>query len=259
MIKRRDFLTLMTAALCAKNGFSQGRNSFDAPEIVIDLENKQNITGNIQLAYAWGERLVPPRNLARGLINLKEAMNKYTKIRTELNEHLVLGTDRLQRTPFIFVSSNKAFELTETERKNLRKYFENGGFAFLDNPDPKPEFSEGAASLKQMIRETIPHTTFAPILNDHPLFHIFFDFDDGAPIGAEIGAFGNQSQYRSEQVFYLEGAWYKDRLAAVYSDKGYIVRWNDDSNNEPQLKMGVNLIVYALSQEGGMLRKKYVK
>lgn len=258
ILKRRDFLSLIAASLCANTAYSQARGDYDKPEIVIDLDNKLNISGNIQLAYAWGERLVPPRNLARGLINLKEAMNKYTKIHTELDEHLLLGTDRLQRMPFIFISSNKAFELTETERKNLRKYFENGGFAFLDNPDPRPEFSEGGASLKQLIRETIPHATFAPLLNDHPLFHVFFDFNDGAPNGAEIGSYGNDNQFRSEQVFYLEGAWHKDRLAAVYSDKGYIVRWNDDSNNEPQLKMGVNLIVYALAQEGGMLKKKFL-
>jgi hypothetical protein len=56
----------------------------------------------------------------------------------------------------------------------------------------------------------------------------------------------------SKQVLYLEGVWIKDRLAIVYSNKGYIVRWTELDNNVPQLKMGVNFIVYALRQEGGL-------
>jgi hypothetical protein len=33
-----------------------------------------------------------------------------------------------------------------------------------------------------------------------------------------------------------------------YADKGYIVKWNDQADNEPQLRFGVNLIVYALTR-----------
>ena len=60
----------------------------------------------------------------------------------------------------------------------------------------------------------------------------------------------------SKQVLYLEGIWIDDRLVAIYSDKGYARKWEDTSNNEPQLKMGVNMVVYALTQQGSIAQQK---
>ena len=122
----------------------------------------------------------------------------------------------------------------------------------VDNADPLRENSKSGASLKQMLRDTIPNARFLPIPENHPLYHCFFDFNDGAPNGAEIGRVGS---VLSKQRLYLEGVWYRGRLVAVYSDKGYIIKWNDNANNEPQLKIGVNMIVFALTQEGGIADK----
>lgn len=245
------FFLFCTAYSGSLYSFAQSYDSRGKFEIIVDPKNKQNISGNIKIAFAWGENFYPPINLARGVINLKEAMNRWTKVQTSLDDHLLLSTPKLLKMPFVFIISDKVFELTPLEKENMKKYFDNGGFVFLDNPNPKQEISQGQASLKQMIRDVIPNATFKPIPNDYPLYHAFFDFDV-PPYGAEIGFNGN---IVSEQVFYLEGVWYKDRLAAVYSDKGYIVKWNDNENNEPQLKMGVNLIVFSLIQRGGIVNK----
>ena len=51
---------------------------------------------------------------------------------------------------------------------------------------------------------------------------------------------------------YLEGIWIGGRLAVVFSNKGYTVNWNEISGNDAQLKMGVNLMVFALTQPGGI-------
>jgi hypothetical protein len=51
--------------------------------------------------------------------------------------------------------------------------------------------------------------------------------------------------------------WLGERLAAVYIDKGYGHRWRDGfytyqyRGNEPAMKLGVNLVVFALTQKGG--------
>ncbi|MFC1650745.1 DUF4159 domain-containing protein, partial [Candidatus Latescibacterota bacterium] len=185
----------------------------------------------------------------------KEAMNRYTQINTVLNRHLLLGSTQLLKMPFVFVTSKDNFNLTDTEKKNVRKFFDIGGFMVLDNPEPLSESSRGGASLKQMIRDTIPNARFQPIPKSHKLYSCFFDFTDGPPNGSEIGTFSSGPRpILSKQRLYLEGVWYKGRLAAIYSDKGYIVKWNENSNNEPQLRIGVNMIVFALTQEGGMIR-----
>ena len=123
----------------------------------------------------------------------------------------------------------------------------------LENSLPRSDFSMAEASLKKMLRETIPNVRFSMIHNNHPLYHCFFDFSDGPPYGAEIGLFDN---YMSPQRYYLEGVWLKNRLVAIYSNKGYIIKWSYNTDNEPQLKMGVNMIVFALTQESSIANKE---
>ena len=156
-------------------------------EVFMDPADKQNITGQTEIAFAWGELLDPPQNLIRGVINLKEAMNRWTNITTNINEHVLLSNPYIMNMPFIFVSTNRVFDLTETERKNLRAYFENGGFMFLNNSQPVNDFSASGASLQKLLRDVIPNVRFAPVPNSHEIYHSFFDFNDGPPQGAERG------------------------------------------------------------------------
>ena len=239
--------------------------------VVIDPANKKNIKGYIHIAFAWSEQLTPPQHLLRGLINLKTTLNRWTDINAVIDNHLYLSSPRLLKMPFVFITTDRAFELTDTEKINVKKYLENGGFLVLDNPAPLYEASQGGTSLKQMLREVLgSKARFVPIPNDHPLYHCFFDFDDGPPIGSEIGFIKvgqgtplknselalHNGMIRQKDIILLEGVWIGDRLVAVYSDKGYVVRWKDNLNNEPQLRMGVNLLVYALTQKGGIAQQK---
>ncbi|MBT4484591.1 MAG: DUF4159 domain-containing protein [Candidatus Latescibacteria bacterium] len=184
----------------------------------------------------------------RGLMNLTSTMNLWTRIETKIDNHLFLSSPRLLQMPFVYVTTADAFELSETEKKNVKKFFDNGGFMVLETATPQIENNQARASLKEMIRETLDHARFEPIPMDHHLFHCFFDFEGKPPQGAEIGS--SRSSI-NKTIHYLEGVWYKGRLAAVYSDKGYIVKWTDLTNNFPQLKMGINMIVYSLIQDVG--------
>ena len=59
----------------------------------------------------------------------------------------------------------------------------------------------------------------------------------------------------AKTVPYLEGIWLDGRLAVIYSNKGYVLKWCEFENNEPQLKMGVNMVIYALIHEGGIAQQ----
>lgn len=244
------FTFICTAAtnVHAQNQYDPNRSS-----VVIDPADKQNITGQTQFAFAWGQQFSPPQELLRGIISLKDAMNRWTKVQTSLDNHLMLSDQRILRMPFVFVSADKVFELTETEKKNLKEFFDKGGFMFLDNAQPVSEVSASGASLKKLIRDSIPNARFEALTNSHDIYHSFFDFNDGPPVSGESGIMpGSNPGLQSPSRFYLEGVYYKGRLAAVYSDKGYIIRWAREIDNEPQLRMGVNLIIYALTQKGSI-------
>ena len=235
--------------------------------IIQDPGNKQSIKGFIYLSTVWGAQLKPPDELKRSIIGLAEAVNRYTNINAKMDAHLYLDSRKLFDAPFVYVMADSAFELTEIERRNFGEYLRNGGFAVLDNGTPEFEYGQAEASLRQMLKDSLgAQAKFLPIPNDHPLYHCFFDFDDGPPLGAEIqivqttttGIQGETARnaYMSKAVLYLEGIWLDDRLVAIYSDKGYAIKWKKLFNNNPQLKMGVNFVVFALTQTGSIAKRK---
>ena len=237
--------------------------------IIQDPQNKQEITGFIYLANAWGAQLRPPDDLKRALLNLSEAVNRYTNINAKVDRHLFLDDHRIYDVPFVYIVSTDAFELTDIESENFGEYLRNGGFTVVDNGEPRYEYGKAEASLRQALKDALgADAKFLPIPDDHPLYHCFFDFDDGPPIGSEIGDVSTGTAFGAEQgqtaktatlakaVLYLEGIWLDERLVAIYSDKGYALKWKEFDNNEPQLKMGVNMVVFALTQGGSIAQQK---
>lgn len=236
--------------------------------VIQDPNNKQNIKGFIYIATAWGAQLRPPDTLKRSVIELVEAVNRYTNINAKVDTHLFLDSRKVYETPFVYVIADQAFELTEIERTVFGDYLRKGGFAVIDNGTPSYEFGQAEASLRQMLRDALgSDAKFLPIPNDHPLYHCFFDFNDGPPQGSEMSAmvttdtaglqgYTARGMTMAKPVLYLEGITIENRLVAIYSDKGYAIKWKDVSSNEAQLKMGVNMIVFALTQAGGIAQQK---
>ncbi len=178
--------------------------------------------------------------------------------------------------PFVHFSAYCPFELTSSELRNFARYLKSGGFAFLDNATPEYENNPAEACLRKMVRDALgSRARFEPLPVNHPLYHCWFDFNDGPPQGcgiemqttsAPVGAgYYAHSLTMQKPVFYLEGVYLDGELVAVYSNKGYSVKWSQQpsysywgaysSDNTPQLRMGVNLVVYALTREGGMNRR----
>ncbi|MHB9030465.1 MAG: DUF4159 domain-containing protein [Candidatus Latescibacterota bacterium] len=251
-----------------------------------DGRDKRDVRGFVYIPTTWGEQLEPvavtarmgsinhasghPQNgdqtlgYLRPAENLAEAVNRYTNIRAEADPPLYLSSERLSDTPFLYICADTAFELTPTERGNFGRYLRNGGFAFLDNGVPEEDYGPAEASLRQMLRDALgSDARLKPIPNDHPLYHCFFDFD-APPLGAELALNliyyirsgclcpGSHGSRNRSPVYQLEGVFIDGKLVAVYSNKGYTLKWREFTNNEPQLKMGVNLVVYALTREGGI-------
>jgi hypothetical protein len=235
--------------------------------VIQDPNNKQSIKGFIYIATLWGAQFEPAYK--RSVVNLSDAVNRYTSIKSKVDKHLFMDSRKLFDTPFVFICVDKLCELTEIEARNFGGYLRAGGFALLDNGTPSNEFGASEASLRKMLRDSLGNDAkFLPIPNNHAIYHCFFDFD-GPPQGAEIGTSlvglespdHNERQASgrvrlNERVIYLEGISISDRLVAIYSDKGYSIRWADDYNNDPQLKMGVNMVVFALTQDGSIAQQK---
>ena len=218
--------------------------------VIQDPTDKQNITGFVYLALAWGSILEPSQK--RSINQLVRAINNYTRIEAQEYDQMFLDSQALFKAPFVYIAANRAFELTEHEASNLARYLRSGGFVVADNGRPDLEFGPAEASLRQMFREALGRDArFVPLQNDHPIYHVFFDFDDGPPPGGEVS---NRNYRRT--VYFLEGIFLGDRLVAIYSDKGYGIFWERETQNEPHLKMGVNMVVFALTQKGSIAQQQ---
>ncbi|MFC1537944.1 DUF4159 domain-containing protein [Candidatus Latescibacterota bacterium] len=234
--------------------------------IIQDPQNKKSVTGFIYIATLWGAQLEPANK--RAVIHLSDAVNAFTNIKSKVDKHLFVDSRKLFDTPFVFLCADKRFELTEAEARNFGEYLRSGGFAVLDNGNATQETGAAEASLRKMLKDALgADAKFLPIPNSHPIYHCFEDFEDGPPQGSEIGRsnitalqdMGEMVAYKisvAKRVLFLEGIWIDNKLVAIYSDKGYAVKWAGTTNNDPQLRMGVNMVVYALTQEGSIAQQK---
>jgi len=200
---------------------------------------------------------------------LAEGINTYTGIQAKVADHMFLDSPELFKTPFVYITDQDGFELTDKEIESLGQYMRSGGFVFADNDRPDLNFGPAEASLRSMFGQALGREgKLTRIQNSHAIYHSFFDLD-GPPVGGEyLSVRGNPDifylnsnestdvYYQPDEVGFLEGVFVDGRLVAVYSDMGYGSIWQDEFENEPQLRMGVNLVVFALTQEGSIAQQQ---
>lgn len=212
--------------------------------IYADSTREMGYRGQLHLVKVSGNRLKEPSTLNRALIHLKEAMHRWTDIQVTIDRQLNLDSPKIHQYPFLYIAFDGNFELTDEEAKNLGAYLENGGFVVFENTGQRIELSPEGPSFGKSLRKMLgSRGRFSPIENDHPLYHSAFDFTDGPPLGDELRI---SDGYRNPEINTLEGLTLNDRLLAVFSYKRYVNRWYQISGNIPQLKIGVNMIMYAL-------------
>ena len=137
-----------------------------------------------------------------------------------------------------------------------------GGFVFTDNANPTAEFSQAEAALRRIFGDALRGDGVLQIIpNDHPIYHTYYDFD-GPPVGSELEVESTSQQRDNESIsiarqsYHLEGVFVDGRLVAIYSDKGYVHTWARNYGNEPQLRFGINAVIFALTQEGSIAQQQ---
>jgi hypothetical protein len=200
------------------------------------------------------------------VVHLAQALNEYTQIRADANRRLTMDSDELFKTPWVFFYTSRiAYEFSAYEMDTMGRYMMAGGLLFADShPYYKLQNIEChtrnvLASLRsqQVVRspEVLP--------NSHPIYHCYFDFD-GPPAAAD-GACLRSNVGDIDIIGHLKGVIVNGRLVAILSKKGYYSPWSDwgthpgaaytDMDPRRQLQFGVNVIVFALTQEGSITRR----
>ncbi|MEX2466796.1 MAG: DUF4159 domain-containing protein [Gemmatimonadota bacterium] len=175
------------------------------------------------------------------LPNLLAAVRERTGIVTARRDATVTPLDpALADYPYVYMTGHGEVRFSPQERAALRAYLTAGGFLHADDNYGLDE------SFRREIAEIFPEYELTEIPPDHPVFRLFYDLPEGLPKVHEHDGL-------PPQAF---GIFHAGRLVVFYSYESDLGDgWEDpDVHGDPStvreeaLRMGVNLVLYALGQ-----------
>jgi hypothetical protein len=217
--------------------------------VVKDPADKQNLKGYIYIPVdVWGSILRP----VASTYGLMQGFVKYTGINVKIDPHVFIDSPALLKYPFIYLSAglNSPFDISDREKENIKEYFSSGGLILFD-----PYSESSYFSMRKLISDACGgKELIAPIKDDHPLLHTFYDFEKMPvkfPALISEGAMDSTSS--------PDGVWLDDRLVAIIPPSPYSPfgkTWqnseSEDRYENPSFRLAVNIIVYSLIRDGSI-------
>lgn len=263
--------------------------------LVRDLDDVQQSRGFIHVPqYVLEMELMNrrPRNylLYKSVQGLGDEFRRSTGIQLTTDKPVSFYAPDFSSYPVVYVTTahktGDMFLINNHLAAKLRRYMESGGFLIIDNGEPWYDYGPVEASLLYILYRSFGEKCYLkPVPTDHPIFTCFFPMFDRPPEGAEnwtepidsrrndivwakwaqlchIPHMEKMREKISRNPDTIWGIWLDDRLAAIYSDKGYGHLWHDsvlvtEGRRTEQLQFGVNMFFFAMAQKGG-LTERYV-
>jgi hypothetical protein len=173
-------------------------------------------------------------------VNLTNFVKQNTNIDVKPAYNFVdLSSDKLFDFPLVWLTGHGNIKFSNSEAERLRLYLENGGFLYIDDDYGLDKY------IREEMKKVFPEAKFEAIPFQHGIFNSHFDFSKGLP----------KIHEHDDQIPKAYGIFIDDRLAVFYTFESNLGDgWADeDVHNDPPekreqaLKMGTNIIVWALS------------
>lgn len=162
---------------------------------------------------------------------------KDSAISTSRRFHAVkLASDEMFNFPLVIMTGEGSFELTDSERSNLKQFVQRGGFLLASAGCSSSDWDR---SLRRELALVFPQNALEPLPLSHPMFHTVYDIDE---LKAKHG-----------KPRPLEGISLGGRLGVAYSQDGL----NDTAHTQGccccggneitnAILVNVNILAYAL-------------
>jgi hypothetical protein len=176
------------------------------------------------------------------LPNLISFCNKNIATNFDDEEAIVeAGSIDIFNYPFIYLTGHGNIVFSEGEALNIRKYLTGGGFLHIDDNYGLDQF------IRPQMKKVFPELDFVELPSDHLLYNQKFKFPNGLPKIHEHD--GKRPQglaliYKGRIVCYYT---FESDLGNGWEDAGTYAGDSEDSRQNA-LKMGSNLVQYALTQ-----------
>lgn len=170
--------------------------------------------------------------------------------RTSIDVDLEPGSARLDdpsifETPFLYWAGDGAFDpLSEREVIGLRRFVRFGGFVLIDDAASGDDGFE--RSIRRELGRALPSQPLRALDNTHTIFRSFFLLE--RPEGRVRGPAQLEAIQVGDRVAVLfsrhdlGGAWARDNLGSWQ----HIVTPGGDEQRERAMRLGVNIVMYAL-------------
>lgn len=178
--------------------------------------------------------------------NIIDTLARYTTLEVAPQGVVVpLSSPDLHRYPFAFMTGHLPVRFSGAERANVRRWFERGGFLFVDDHNHDIDGQFHRTAVEEIAR------TFGPLRrlpDSHPIYSCFFRFEDGPPTTShELNGWGDNLVHR-----YLEAVERDGRIGVLYSNKDYSSEWNYHPQSKrlfavDNTRFAVNVIIHALT------------
>lgn len=193
------------------------------------------------------------------LPNLQKALAKVTKLRIGFKDTLLSpADDQVFQYPLLFMHGRNAFTFREQDRENLKLYCERGGVLLADSICASRQFDR---SFRKEMQATFPNAKLEAIPSDHPIYTKDYGGYDISSVKrrepSNVDGEGTiQSVVRQVRPS-LEGVKVGERYVVIYSPYDISCALEDHATlecrgylHEDALRIGVNMVLYALNQPG---------
>ena len=151
-----------------------------------------------------------------------------------------LTDSNAKQYPYLYMTGHGNIKLTENEIIELRSILSNGGFLHADDNYGMDK------SFRREIKKVYPNKEFIELPHSHPIFSSFYEFENGLP---KIHEHDNKPPqalaiFENQRIVVLYT--YESDLGDGWEDS--TVHNNSEEKRDLALKMGVNIIYFALTQ-----------
>src|SRR5262249_55264846 len=88
-----------------------------------------------------------------------------------------IDSKELFKYPFIYMSEPGYLDLWPDDVKNLREYFDRGGFLLMDDFRGNERNMTQYENMAHQMAKVFPDRQIESVNADHPIFHAFYDID----------------------------------------------------------------------------------
>lgn len=172
-------------------------------------------------------------------VNLLKFIRENTTMSVDpVYEYVDIASDNIFLYPVLFMTGHGTVNFTPSDVRRLRAYLENGGFLYIDDDYGMD------VSIRKELKKVFPEQDLVELPFSHPIYSAHFSFPSGLPKIHEHDA-------KPPQGF---GLFYEGRLCVFYTyetnpSDGWAdpdVHSNPPDRRDAALRMGTNIIVYAL-------------